>query len=560
MDASAKNSMIPFYAGILSLKPEEKAVLLRRLGAKALRASDEEKFAFARAAIACGAVGMAAEAVQGIENVPELVTAFLEDSVALPDSGENGVLKISDCSSEMDPDPARIMVDGICSCCSAPVKLDILSPRIGRSGFLCPHCLAALEIDVDEIRPYLEEAFSSHMKELENRLRRRQLSSRDCVHLVQLADAVSPWLLVRFGVMRSERIGHFALNTEKYLSERAAGITNPDTFDFLGDNHPVSNRFMSRMWQRVVRYSPVASVIAPMLAPDSPYNTEKDLRGNNGRDEHMLFHRAAPELSFTEREKEMALNELERMGIGQDAQYICLNVRDGAYLKSHLKHRDWSYHDFRDSDIETYEDVALALAEKGMFVLRMGAKTSSRFEVDHPRIIDYSNLYRSEFMDVFLCATCKFMISTGTGIDGIAFIFRRPVLYVNYAQAGAVVDWEPRSVTMFKRFFWKDSGRELSLKELFSCGVSRVGHKEELDVLGVALKDNSPYELKMAGLEMNDLVEMDFKVPLTDVQREANTIVRPNGNMLGRLSGQYLQTVMLSPGSDNLKSSGKVDL
>src|SRR5438132_1828901 len=39
--------------------------------------------------------------------------------------------------------------------------------------------------------------------------------------------AIRPWLLIRIGILTSERIGHLAANTELYLCERDAGINRP---------------------------------------------------------------------------------------------------------------------------------------------------------------------------------------------------------------------------------------------------------------------------------------------------------------------------------------------
>ncbi|WP_432738096.1 TIGR04372 family glycosyltransferase [Maridesulfovibrio sp. FT414] len=534
-----------FYAGIQSLRNEELSILLKKFGVKALASGTEDRISFAKAAISCGAMGMASEAVKGLDPLQEEIKIFLENGGVDPEGAKYSVFYPASCSPEIAIDSSRILVDGECSHCSGNVRIDLLKPRLGNSKFICPHCLTILEVDKKELRPFLEEMFVEHMRALEAKLRSKELSYQDCEHLVQLADSVFPWLKVRFGTLRSERIGHFAMNTEKYLSERAAGITDSETFDFLGHSEPVSNKFLKLMWNRVIRYSPVASVVAPLLSPESPYNTYKDLHGNNGRDDYKLWHRSEPFLKFTQKEEDMARSELARMGIEPGAEYVCLNVRDNAYLKSHLKGKDWSYHDFRDSDIDTYKDAALALAERGYYVLRMGAVTEKTFELDHPRVIDYSNYFRSEFMDVYLCGTCSFMISTGTGIDGISFIFRRPVLYVNYAQAGAVVDWDPNCITMFKRFFWIDGERELALREIFGHGVASLNKIEQLKELGVHMRNNSPKELMEACLEMAEFVEGGCVSSLSDNQVLANSIIRQHIGMIGRMAECYLEKMAI---------------
>lgn len=68
---------------------------------------------------------------------------------------------------------------------------------------------------------------------------------------------------------------------------------------------------------------------------------------------------------------------------------MCLNVRDSAFLSKSdplnwSKSRDWSYHNFRDSEINTYVAAAETLADMGYTVFRMGAIVKERFVSKHP--------------------------------------------------------------------------------------------------------------------------------------------------------------------------------
>ena len=85
---------------------------------------------------------------------------------------------------------------------------------------------------------------------------------------------------------------------------------------------------------------------------------------------------------------------MRRMGIPDGAKWVCLIVRDGAYLA----HPYFLYHRHRDTKIGSYGQAALALAERGYYVIRMGAAVVERFHVKSERIIDYAiNGMRSDF-------------------------------------------------------------------------------------------------------------------------------------------------------------------
>ena len=90
------------------------------------------------------------------------------------------------------------------------------------------------------------------------------------------------------------------------------------------------------------------------------------------------------------------------MAMKNNEKFVCLIVRDSAYLPTINNKNKWEYHNFRDSDIDTYEKAALALAEKGYWVFRMGKVVRKPFKADHPNILDYANSnYRSDFLDIW---------------------------------------------------------------------------------------------------------------------------------------------------------------
>ena len=55
-----------------------------------------------------------------------------------------------------------------------------------------------------------------------------------------------PLVVIRFGPLRSERIGHFAGNTELYLCERDTDKSNTRTFDFFYHGGPICNQQLKK--------------------------------------------------------------------------------------------------------------------------------------------------------------------------------------------------------------------------------------------------------------------------------------------------------------------------
>ena len=76
--------------------------------------------------------------------------------------------------------------------------------------------------------------------------------------------------------------------------------------------------------------------------------------------------------------------------------------KDSAYLSVH-KGNEYSYHNYRDTDIQNYVLAAEELTFRGYFVIRMGIHVHQAINSTDPKVIDYAtNGMRSDFMDIFL--------------------------------------------------------------------------------------------------------------------------------------------------------------
>ena len=103
--------------------------------------------------------------------------------------------------------------------------------------------------------------------------------------------------------------------------------------------------------------------------------------------------------------------------------------KDSAYqFKKISAEQDYSYHDYRNYNIDDFILASEELAKKGYFVFRMGVVVNKPLVANNKKIIDYTNSnLRSDFMDIYLGAKCSFCVSTGLGFDDIPHIFNRPV-------------------------------------------------------------------------------------------------------------------------------------
>ena len=68
------------------------------------------------------------------------------------------------------------------------------------------------------------------------------------------------------------------------------------------------------------------------------------------------------------------MKKIIRNGIPINSKIVLIIVRDSKYLEKEFKYADFSYHSYRDCNIENFKLVAEYLTTKGYFVIRMGTE------------------------------------------------------------------------------------------------------------------------------------------------------------------------------------------
>lgn len=263
-------------------------------------------------------------------------------------------------------------------------------------------------------------------------------------HLV-VCCLIAPFVRVRVGAFPSERIGHLALNPELYLRRtrlKAGGGAGGRAELSLFVSGKPANLQLLQMWKRVLRIYQAPLLHAMLRAThrlwlSSPFFEPLSMNSN----EFFEFNASGPSLFFTEVEEGRGASELKQLGIDiKQDWFVCVFARDSAYLTTTYPDAgDWSYHDHRDADIDSFDLAINEIVRRGGFVVRMGSHVNKPLHVTSDRVIDYAVVARNDFMDIFLTAKCRFFLGTTSGLADLAMIFDRPRLSVNSVPFG----WAP---------------------------------------------------------------------------------------------------------------------
>lgn len=324
-----------------------------------------------------------------------------------------------------------------------------------------------------------------------------------------LVVVLRPWVLIRFGTLRSDRIGHFAADTEAYVQERQRRLAR-NVIDVIGCPGPVCNRQLEAMWRRTFAVVPgrYASVVAS-LERACRYWTRSSahiVKLCDRLEDYRLFVNTAPGLRFTEEEERLGGHALLELGLPPGAKWVCIHNRDSAYLDKTFQGQCFSHHDYRDYDIESMSAAAEELAARGYYVLRMGSIVKDTMPSSNTRIIDYaSSVLRSDFLDIYLLARAKFFLGNDSGIWCLPLVFRRPIAMTNFSLLAVFYrnDYDPW-VFIPKRIRDSRTSRFMSLREVLAAGLGDASTTEVFSTAGVELINNSGEEILELAVELDD--------------------------------------------------------
>jgi len=313
------------------------------------------------------------------------------------------------------------------------------------------------------------------------------------IPLVLIMRLIRPIILIRVGTFLSNRIGHYVADTAHHWILYNLNITYREVNLFWLEDYTCNAQ-----WTKIVKRNlPVYSWVkyVDIWNKFIPKGDAHNLVYFGSRDTEGLLENSNVEMmQLLPTEEAKAKRWLRSKGWTDGEPFVCLIVRDSAYLNSvnSLNEYDFSYHSYRDSDIDTYVLAIEWLANQGVWVLRMGKKMRKQVYSQHKKIIDYAfDSQKSDLLDVWLFSNCSLCISSATGVDFLSDIFRRPMLLLNYLPINDLISWS-NSLHYPKKLIWKNTQKMLNLSEYMRHGYS---HTENYSSAGIGIVDLTEEEI-----------------------------------------------------------------
>ena len=218
---------------------------------------------------------------------------------------------------------------------------------------------------------------------------------------------------------------------------------------------------------------------------------------------------------------------LRNMGLSRGG-YVLIHSRDPHYFHQY-------YHDVddlqslnrenahRDADFNFMLAACQMLKASGIDVMRYGRNHAPLTGEMAEYVYDYPNSpYRSDMMDFYIAANCRFMIGSCSGACNVTYIFRKPFLLVNVCNLYLLARREA-VISYLKRFYDLKSELPLTLSELCERGLHRqFYHASEYADLDVGISENTPEELRDVVKEMTMRLDGSWEDTREDIEaREA---------------------------------------
>jgi putative glycosyltransferase (TIGR04372 family) len=379
--------------------------------------------------------------------------------------------------------------------------------------------------------------------------------------VVILIRLLRPLVQIRFSVIHSERIGHFAMNTELYLCKRdMAKQENKRSVDVFCFNDYIVNQQLALMWGRQLRIWPIAKFIDKVnrLIPGGKYHVISE--NETDVDPEGLLAQLKPHLFFTVDEEKSGQKALSEMGIGKEDSWVCFHCRSPQYCATMYPSLDFSYHNYRDADVNSYHLAIKNLSQKGYFLVHMGKYAQRPLDITCDKVIDYAcSPMRSDFLDIYLSAKCKFFISTGGGINAVPRIFRRPVVFLNLAPFEYSPSSSPDNLLIFKKYWIKSERRLMTFPEIIKSGAGRYLYTAQYEKNGLELIDNTAEEIKAAVIEMEGRISGTWETTDDDDVLQRRFWALFNGSELHGVKTSRVSAVFLRENRALLEMPGNMD-
>jgi putative glycosyltransferase (TIGR04372 family) len=359
------------------------------------------------------------------------------------------------------------------------------------------------------------------------------------------------WLMrIRFIPVNYAYIGHLAIELDCYVKEGILGLHPSYKTIILIDRSNVANPHLVSYWKKYVTVIDNRIIYSLLWAPlrrnrllgydiGNYLHVGEHMVGNFMRPRYpeiqKQYYGRPPVLSLTGFDQKRGWTALNNIGVPEDAWFICVHCRERGY--GYSRGRDAIT--IRDADVNNYLLAIQEIVNRGGWVIRVGDPTMKRI----PRmknVIDYAHLdIKSDWMDVFLCASCKFFLGSNSGLEDLSSVFGVKRAIANIAgPVSAVLPYGVQDIGIPKLIRSVKEDRLLTFKEIFSSPIADFPFDHLFAANDIEAIENSSEDIRDIATEMMDRLDGKLEYSEEDerLQERFKSFMRPSHYSYGAIS------------------------
>jgi len=257
------------------------------------------------------------------------------------------------------------------------------------------------------------------------------------------------------------------------------------------------------------------SILYGLLFDDNPMKILLYSRCRNIKKHRDLWSNHDTVISFTEREKSKGERGLDKIGLVNN-EYFCFGLREDSYFQQ-IYSRDMFSHinnweagpdsRVRNPKLSTYVKLAENITNNNLKAVRMGKYSKEKVITDNRNIIDHATSgLRSDFIDTYMIANCKFLINGASGIFFFASLFNKPIFMSDvYSLSTGVLNMS--DIFMPSLLWDKKNKKLLTFKQMLELGMSETSYMSSLKENNLEIVHNSEYELTESANELISIID-----------------------------------------------------
>jgi len=333
------------------------------------------------------------------------------------------------------------------------------------------------------------------------------------------------------GLLRANKYGLRTTKKLFLLLPEKAQLRNPALFSYFA---PYLNIIKDSDSIEALKH--LESIMTLPLGLCLPLNDDcpfLDIAANQLEKERVAKNLDPAIFTLSDAHKAMGKKALQKLGLPNDAWFVTLHVREPGYRGETQKN---TTEDFRNASPHDYIKAIEAVINSGGWVFRMGDASMSELP-SMPKLIDYAHHeIRSDWMDIFLGATCSFCIGTSSGYFRVPRYFGVPVLYTNCSASVQYFSLMKHDLNLFCLLKYKNTNKYLSFKELLTPPISMFSSARNFENADLQSVKNTSSEIEAATKEM--IMQTRFNNPpeFDDLQEKFKIIAEMCGQKYGNNS------------------------